>query len=60
MTKKRKGASSSNKSGGDARVIDAINAMKDSGLQDIQSDVEGSYRGTAKGKKRPVQDQDDL
>ena len=44
----------------DGLVIDAINAMKDTGRRDIESDILGSYRGTGLDDERPVQDSDDL
>lgn len=44
----------------DILVIDAINAMKRAGREDIESDTEGSYRGVPEEGRRPVQDADDL
>ena len=41
-------------------VIDAINAMKETGRGEIDSDVQGSYRGISDDGKHPVQDSDDL
>ena len=44
----------------DSLVIDAINAMKNTGREGIESDILGSYRGTGEDGERPVQDSDDL